>query len=282
MIDAASGGSINKKSVDEAYEIIDEMASNNPFERSQPKKAGMYQVEENTALAVQLATLQKQMSQVLNAVNVPQKICELCEGPHLTKDCQVGNPFAQPEQVNYTNNYQRGQGNSYGNNNQYNPNWRNHPNLSWGNNNNVLQPQQNFNAPEKNDMLAKYIEMNEKRLESNELLLKNQSATIMNLELQLGQIHNLLSSRTQAAFPSDTEKNPREQANAVTLRSGTKYECPTQKEPEVEADEVVRKDKNIVEGIDHEEEVEYERKKKEDEALKRRMDEHARNETIPF
>ena len=65
------------------------------------------------------------------------------------------------------------------------------------------------------------------------------------------------------------------------MRSGTKYEGPTQKEPKVEAEEVVRKDKNVVEGIDHEEEVEY-GKKKEDEALKRRMDEHARNEPIPF
>ena len=42
MIDAASGGSINKKSVDDAYKIIEEMASNNHSEMSQPKKAGMY------------------------------------------------------------------------------------------------------------------------------------------------------------------------------------------------------------------------------------------------
>ena len=47
--------------------------------------------------------------------------------------------------------------------------------------------------------------------------------------MQLGQLHNAISQRPQGAFPSDTEKNPREQANAVTLRSGTKYEGPTQK-----------------------------------------------------
>src|SRR5438270_10881853 len=100
--------------------------------------------------------------------------------------------------------------------------------------------------------------------------------------MQLGQLHNAISQRHQGAFPSDTEKNPREQANAVTLRSGTKYEGPTQKEPEVEAEKVVRKDKNFVEEVDHEDEFENEQKKKEDEAMKRRMEEHARNESIPF
>src|SRR5436189_999327 len=94
----------------------------------------------------------------------------------------------------------------------------------------------------------------------------------------------MLSQRLQGAFPSDTEKNPRAQANAVTLRSGTKYDGPKLKEPEIEVDveEVVRKDKNIVEEVDHEDEIEYERKKKEDEAMKRRMEEHARNEPLPF
>ena len=31
-----------------------------------------------------------------------------------------------------------------------------------------------------------------------------------------------MSSRGQGQFPSDTEKNPKEQAKAITLRSGKK------------------------------------------------------------
>src|SRR5438045_1568337 len=58
------------------------------------------------------------------------------------------------------------------------------------------------------------------------MLMKNQSASIKNLEMQMGQIHNLLSNRPQGAFPSDTEKNPREQANAITLRSRKTYDDP--------------------------------------------------------
>src|SRR3954462_10183607 len=181
----------------------------------------------------------------VNAAQAPVMVCELCTGGHVMQDCQVGNTFGQQEQVNYMTNFPRGQGNSYGNPypHAYNPNWRNtHPNFSWGNNSNQpqhLQPhqqqpqhqqQQKFEQqPKKSgieDLLTKYIEGNEKRLESNDMLMKNQSASIKHLEMQMGQIHNLLSNRPQGAFPSDTEKNPREQANAITLRSGKTYDDP--------------------------------------------------------
>src|SRR4051812_39943260 len=138
----------------------------------------------------------------VNAAQVPMLVCELCAGGHATQDCQVGNTFGQQEQVNFANNFQRGQRNSYGNPypHAYNPNWRTtHPNLSWGNNGNHQQQQQRtfeqpqqqqqqrtFEQPQKkpsDDLLSKYIEANEKRLESNEMLLKNQSAMIKNLEV---------------------------------------------------------------------------------------------------
>src|SRR3954463_11390339 len=220
MIDAAAGGTINKKSVDEAYELIDTMASNDYSERSAPKNvAEIFQVDNNTAMAAQMSLMQQQLIQIVSAINALTKICESCGGAHSSRECQVGSPFAQPEQVNYTNNYQRGPGNSYGqyNNNQYNPNWRNHPNLSWGNTSNTLQPQQNFNAPEKKmsteDMFGQLmmeLKKGNERTAENELQIKNQNAAIKNLEMQLGQLHYAISQRPQGAFPSDTEKNPRE------------------------------------------------------------------------
>src|SRR4051812_27774458 len=189
-------------------------------------------------MAAQMSLMQQQLSQIVSAINPLTKICELCGGAHSSQECQVGNPFAQPEQVNYMNNYQRGPGNSYGqyNQNQYNPNWRNnHPNLSWSNTSNTLQPQQNLNAPEKKmtmeDMFSKLmveIKKGNERTFDNEMQIKNQNATIKNIEMQLGQIHNTLSQRPQGAFPSDTEKNPRAQANAITLRSGKQYDEPQQ------------------------------------------------------
>ena len=48
----------------------------------------------------------------------------------------------------------------------------------------------------------------------------NLESTMKNLEVQLGQIANLVSGRVQGTLPSDTEKNPREHIKAITLRSG--------------------------------------------------------------
>ena len=45
-------------------------------------------------------------------------------------------------------------------------------------------------------------------------------ASLKNLENQVGQLANNLSRRPQGGLPSNTENNPREEVNAVTLRSG--------------------------------------------------------------
>ncbi|KAL5564369.1 hypothetical protein UlMin_027533 [Ulmus minor] len=52
----------------------------------------------------------------------------------------------------------------------------------------------------------------------------NQGASIHNLEHQVGEISKLLTERTQGAFPSNTETNPKEHAKAITLRSGNELE----------------------------------------------------------
>src|SRR5438270_11313356 len=82
-----------------------------------------------------MSSIQQQLSQMMSAMNAPVKNCDFCgEGGHQSQDCQEENPFAPAEQANYMQNFQRGQGNFNGNQ-FYNPNWRNHPNLSWSNNN---------------------------------------------------------------------------------------------------------------------------------------------------
>lgn len=48
--------------------------------------------------------------------------------------------------------------------------------------------------------------------------------------MQLGQIHSILSTRPQRVFPSDTDKNQKEQVNAITMKSGKQLEKPTAKE----------------------------------------------------
>lgn len=47
---------------------------------------------------------------------------------------------------------------------------------------------------------------------------------LKNLERQMAQIHSLLSQRLLGLLPSDTKQNPKEQVNAVSLRSGKQLE----------------------------------------------------------
>ncbi|XP_027342241.1 uncharacterized protein LOC113855018 [Abrus precatorius] len=67
--------------------------------------------------------------------------------------------------------------------------------------------------------MTKFIQTSESRFQSTETALRNQQASIHNLENQLGQIFRLLSERPQGSLPSNTETNPKEQVKAVTLRS---------------------------------------------------------------
>ena len=57
-------------------------------------------------------------------------------------------------------------------------------------------------------------------------MFKNHSSSIHNLEIQVGQLANSLSIRNQGSLPSNTEKNPKEQLKAITLRSGIKIPTP--------------------------------------------------------
>jgi len=54
--------------------------------------------------------------------------------------------------------------------------------------------------------------------------LCNNTASLYNLENQVGQIAKSLSERHQGSLPSNTETNPREHVNAITLRSGLEVE----------------------------------------------------------
>ena len=58
----------------------------------------------------------------------------------------------------------------------------------------------------------------------SETKLKNQVASIRNLENQVGHLENQMFERIQRALPSNTERNLREQVNAITLRCGRELE----------------------------------------------------------
>ncbi|PPR98974.1 hypothetical protein GOBAR_AA21690 [Gossypium barbadense] len=67
-------------------------------------------------------------------------------------------------------------------------------------------------------MLTKFIAVSETCFQNTKTTLKNQQASIQGLETQIGQFAKLISERPQGSLPSNTEPNPREQLNAITVR----------------------------------------------------------------
>ncbi|PPS09397.1 hypothetical protein GOBAR_AA11253 [Gossypium barbadense] len=67
-------------------------------------------------------------------------------------------------------------------------------------------------------MLTKFISVSETCFQNTKTALKNQQASIQGLETQIGQLARLISERTQVSFPSNTESNPREQINTITIQ----------------------------------------------------------------
>ena len=137
FVDSAAGGGIMNKTLDEAFELIERMASHNfswTNERAMhPTQPVIMQHGSPEALEAKLDSLTSQISQLMlerngkalvpvSAVSVPCQICGI-EG-HSPQEC----PYfiaseSQVAEVNYTQN----QGPFSQN---YNPSWRNHPNLS--------------------------------------------------------------------------------------------------------------------------------------------------------
>ncbi|XP_062104122.1 uncharacterized protein LOC133815282 [Humulus lupulus] len=158
----------------------------------------------------------------------------------LTKQLQQNNLAAQAMQAHVIGNFSRPTPNTYSN--LYTPAWKNHSNQSWKNNQGLqpqYPPQQSPHQPTHGLHSRPYYApnprpshppphppMNSPTTQPDQLnqFLTETRPSIMNLETQMGQLAKLLSSKQQGNFPSSTEVNPKEQCQAVTLRSGTKYD----------------------------------------------------------
>lgn len=137
IVDAAANGALLSKTYNEAYELLERMASNNnqcPMKRAATgrKAAGVHEVSEVTSLIAQVASLvnilknqQLNNHQNVNSVQETGVSCVLCNGSH-----QFENFPSNPVSVCYVGNMNRNN-NPYSN--TYNPGWRQHPNFSWSN-----------------------------------------------------------------------------------------------------------------------------------------------------
>ncbi|XP_056169324.1 uncharacterized protein LOC115665665 [Syzygium oleosum] len=248
MIDAAAGGTLNNKTPEEAYNLLEEMASNSyqwPTQRIPVRKAsGVREVDAFTAIAAQIEALNKKIDNMsVSGMKIQNMTCDFCDGGHVSTECQVGNTFAQSnENANFVGNFNRSQNNPYSN--TCNSGWRNYPNFSW-NNQNVTRLPPEFKQPEEiksslEDIVTKLANTTQDFIKSTDVRFQNQEASIRNLEMQVGQLANMMSGRQQGFLPSNTKKNPIENVKAIILRSGkqvgeedTKQEISRDKEEEV-------------------------------------------------
>ncbi|XP_021292478.1 uncharacterized protein LOC110422787 [Herrania umbratica] len=129
-IDAAAEGALMSKSIDEAYDLLEEIAFNNyqrPFERLGTRKiAGIHELDVKNNVSTQLASLVKRIDKLsVNDVHNSFMKCEFCGEGHSNDNCPI-----YSESCQFVGNRQ--QNNPYSNID--NPGWRNHPNFSWNNN----------------------------------------------------------------------------------------------------------------------------------------------------
>ncbi|XP_070056325.1 uncharacterized protein [Nicotiana tomentosiformis] len=151
-----------------------------------------------------------------------QKVQQMSTCCEICRESHTSNHYPlNPESIYYVGQHNRGSMNQNTQyGNTYNPNWRNYPNFSWA------QLRTEFN----------------------------------NLERQVGQVASTHNARSNGTLPSDTEKNPIEQVQAINLRSGKALEeVPPKKyvskevferlvpQPEVEAEKKYNKHRQEIE-----------------------------------
>ncbi|KAL4312436.1 hypothetical protein GQ457_01G023120 [Hibiscus cannabinus] len=223
MLDASANGTLLDKPPRESLEILDKLAQND-YQHPTSRRG-------NTSLTNTVKNMQKQPH--IQEVKALDALCDQCRSNHDASECGQ-----QVESSYYVGNY-----NKNTMSNTYNPAWRNHPNFSWKNQNNTLNPQQSTqtgfqNQPRQNPQplprqefqqptdyknmentltqfmsqtsaymarTDRFIQKTDAFMDRTKMKLQNHDATLKSLETQVGQISQILSSRPFGGFPSDTE-----------------------------------------------------------------------------
>ena len=226
-----------------------------------------------------MAQLTKQLNRQQGTANAiqtnPWELCEFCGGQHNSTECQSGNPTVEKARyVSRFNQNQSQQQGHYGGNNYQNQSpgqgWRNSQNqhnqknqgYGWRNNQNNMPSNRASEPPleKKVDLEQAFAQMltshsafmNETKanMQQQPTQLNNQAAQLRNLEVQMGQMANLLIERQSGSLPSNSEVNPRRDGNehvkAIMLRSGKELEAKGQSPviEEVETEKVIQPGQN--------------------------------------
>ncbi|KAK8689822.1 hypothetical protein V6N13_088532 [Hibiscus sabdariffa] len=211
MLDASANGTLLDKPPREGLEILEKLALNDYQHlttRRGTMRRGIAQLDSSDVILAQISNLTNIVKNMQKQPTIEEAktvdLCEICGNNHDTSECGQ-----HPESSYYVGNFNRN-----AMTNTYNPSWKKHPNFSWQNQNNTLNPstsnQQGYQSqPRQNQQL------NQPRQEYQ----------------QPRKISQVLKSRPIEGFPSDTEVAKgatHEQCKAISTSSGKVLNPPTE------------------------------------------------------
>jgi hypothetical protein len=145
MIELMNGGAFLNLTGDFSNKALEKIADNYQHwdfmscrdkSARNPKKGGILELKGDTELSQRMDAIVKRLDALsvgksVNAANTfPVESCSVCASPmHQAQNCPSMTVFAEMEQVNAFNNFQKPSSGPYSE--TYNPGWRNHPNFSW-------------------------------------------------------------------------------------------------------------------------------------------------------
>ncbi|XP_062103872.1 uncharacterized protein LOC133814989 [Humulus lupulus] len=192
--------------------------------------------------AEQVASLTKQLQQ--NKISAQaqaiqmQSGCELCGGPNLYEQCTAANMYGNMPVDQAQGQQSQFQG-------QYRQNMSQQPMNQASSSH---QPKSQIQPEKPNELQAALLTLTNIQTQ----FMTETRSSIRNLETQVGQLDNMLNDRSQGNLPSNTVVNPKENCQAISLRSGKQVEQPSIQQLAVRNKELGEKldtnEKGVTEG----------------------------------
>ncbi|GMJ04675.1 hypothetical protein HRI_004136700 [Hibiscus trionum] len=219
VIDAAGGGALVNMTPTAAKTLISTMAANSQrFNQSNEPSRRVREVS-TVSLENKIDKLAEIVQTLVADKRKTARLCGICTSPEHPTDCC---PMIQEDDV--------AQANAVGN--AYNSGWRNQSNYGYVNNQRPNQPYQQY-QPQKPSLES----IVEKLALAQEKFQLRTEAHFEAIDKQISQLTLAVSRlESKGKLPSQTEPNPRENVNAITLRSGTVIE-PKAREDGVQKEE---------------------------------------------
>ncbi|KAL7597747.1 uncharacterized protein LOC128134133 [Lactuca sativa] len=218
-----SQGPFTKKAPPVIKQLIEEFSKHsreyhNPM--NDVTRGSAYAASEDLSVVMaMLKTMDRRMDKMDQTIHAIRVGCENYNGPHLTRDCDLDENGNKKVQVCYSSG------------DRYDEDWHK-PKKEWHPYDEYMKakeekykqkgrgfyqkedPAQEI-KPSLEEMLTKFVAASEKRhnehdaaIRETRTMLRNQQASIHNIETQLGQLAQQINQRSPGKLPSKTENNP--------------------------------------------------------------------------